>query len=146
MDTMIMSLLCATQSVPLLLKSRIQASGGTGYFALLHELLYSSWLRVIASDGKKRETVSTNDWSKIRSSFLESGYTGWGSLDNDSVQAQRDTSESACKVSLSWVYASDEVMGESDKSPCVMTTEVLDIRPGFSHPPKLVKPSVTKIS
>ena len=31
-------------------------------------------------------------------------------------------------------------------SPCVMTTEVLEIRPGFSHPPKLAKPSATKIS
>jgi hypothetical protein len=32
------------------------------------------------------------------------------------------------------------------ESPCVMTTEVLDIRPGISHPPKLAKPSTTKIS
>ena len=31
-------------------------------------------------------------------------------------------------------------------SPCVMTTEVLEIRPGFSHPSKLAKPSATKIS
>jgi len=31
-------------------------------------------------------------------------------------------------------------------SPCVMTTEVLEIRPGISHPPKLAKPSATKIS
>ena len=31
------------------------------------------------------------------------------------------------------------------ESPGVMTTEVLDIRLGFSHPPKLAKPSATKI-
>ena len=31
-------------------------------------------------------------------------------------------------------------------SPGVMTTEVLEIRSGFSHPPKLAKPSATKIS
>ena len=31
-------------------------------------------------------------------------------------------------------------------SPCVMTTEVLDIRSGFSHPSKVAKPSATKIS
>jgi len=127
MDTIIMSLLCATQTGPLLLTSRMQASRGTACFALLHELLYSSWLRLLASDGKKQETVSTNDWSRLRSSFLDAGYTGWGSLDNDSVQAARDATEfafwllaemqnPAIKVRLSRMYPSDEVMGESDEA------------------------------
>jgi len=31
-------------------------------------------------------------------------------------------------------------------SPCIMTTEVLEIRPGFSHPTKLASPSATKLA
>jgi hypothetical protein len=36
-----------------------------------------------------------------------------------------------------------DITYQHTESPCVMTTEVLDIRPGFSHPPKLVITSLS---
>jgi hypothetical protein len=120
MDSVLAAIFFGTDTGPRLLASTLHSTGDTGCFALIQEFIYAPWVLLVASEGKAQMHIARESCNTLRSNFLQAGY---GMLDNERHNSQRDASEFAfwclaelqnptLKVLGKWVHQSQDSTGQ----------------------------------